>query len=125
MNGVALAPIGVLLLAACLIAISVSAVCDTSLIKQTPPEGGAGFYVQVMTVQSFRSLPDPRPRLRNSPIPILVLKGQCDNQKWGFTNEYLQLFPDHRLVVIPDAGHSIYREQPALYLAAIREFLTK
>jgi len=100
-----------------------STVCDTSLIAHTPPHAGAGFYVQVMTVASFRDVPDPRPRLKNSPIPILVLKGQCDNQKWGFTNEYLQLFPNHRLVVVPDAGHGIYGEQPARYLAAIKEFL--
>lgn len=100
-----------------------STVCDTSLIKLMQPRGGAGFYVQVMTVLSFRSLSDPRPKLRNSPIPILVLKGQCDNQKWGFTNEYLQLFPHHRLVVIPDAGHGIYGEQPERYLAAIRGYL--
>lgn len=100
-----------------------STFCDTSLIKHTPPESGAGFYVQVMTVHSFRSMRDPRPRLRDLPIPILVLKGQCDNQKWGFTNEYLQLFPNHRLVVIPDAGHGIFGEQPGRYLAAIRDFL--
>jgi proline iminopeptidase len=100
-----------------------STVCDTSKIRELPLEGGAGYYAQVMTVQSFRTLPDPRPRLKNSSIPILVLKGQCDNQKWGFTNEYLQLFPDHRLVVIPDAGHFIFFEQPERYLSAIRDFL--
>jgi proline iminopeptidase len=110
--------------AACLASnVDWSTLRDTSLIKHTPPQGGAGFYVQVMTVHSFRSLPDPRPRLRNLPIPILVLKGQCDSQKWGFTNEYLQLFPNHRLVVIPGAGHFIYGEQPELYLEAIRGFL--
>ena len=100
-----------------------STVCDTSLIKHTLPHAGAGFYVQVMTVASFRHVPDPRLKLQNSPIPILVLKGQCDNQKWGFTNEYLQLFPNHRLVVIPDAGHGLYGEQPERYVAEIKAFL--
>ena len=100
-----------------------STVCDTSKIRDMPHEGGAGYYVQVMTVHSFKNLPDPRPKLKNSTIPILVMKGQCDNQKWGFTNEYLQLFPDHHLVVIPDAGHFIFFEQPERYLSAIRDFL--
>jgi len=100
-----------------------STVCDTALINRSPARGGAGYYVQVMTVRSFRDLPDPRPKLKNSPIALLVLKGQCDNQKWGFTNEYLQLFPHHRLIVVPDAGHEIYRERPQRYLAAIRDFL--
>jgi proline iminopeptidase len=100
-----------------------STVCDTAKIRELPLEGGAGYYAQVMTVQSFRNLPDPRQKLKNSNIPVLVLKGQCDNQKWGFTNEYLQLFPNHRLVVIPDAGHFIFFEQPERYLSAIRDFL--
>ncbi|HTI91879.1 MAG TPA: alpha/beta hydrolase [Puia sp.] len=100
-----------------------STVCDTSRIRQMRPKGGAGFYVQVMTVQSFGSLPDPRPRIRNLPIPLLVIKGQCDNQQWGFTKEYLDLFPHHQLVVIPDAGHGIFVEQPERYLSAIRDFL--
>lgn len=101
-----------------------STVCDTSLIDHSPARGGAGYYVQVMTMLSCRNLPDPRQKLSNSPIPLLVLKGQCDNQKWGYTNEYLQLFPRHRLIVVPDAGHGIYGEQPRLYLAAIRDFLS-
>jgi pimeloyl-ACP methyl ester carboxylesterase len=42
-------------------------------------------------------------------------------QSWG--KEYLDLFPHHELVVVPDAGHGIFVEQPALYLSAIRAFL--
>jgi proline iminopeptidase len=66
---------------------------------------------------------DPRPKLRNSPIPLLVLKGQYDNQKWGYTHEYLELFPNHLLLVLPNAGHSVSSEQPALFLADVRDFL--
>jgi proline iminopeptidase len=98
-----------------------STVCDTA--NALPAQGGGGFYVQVMTVKSFADMQDPRPKLKDSNIPILVLKGQCDNQKWGFTQEYLELFPKHKLVVVPDAGHSISIEQPARYLAEIRRFL--
>ena len=68
---------------------------------------------------------DPRPALKASSIPILVMKGQCDNQKWGFTNEYLQVFKNHQLVIIPNAGHSISVEQPSLYLETIADFLNK
>jgi proline iminopeptidase len=100
-----------------------STVCDTAVVL--PAEAGAGFYVQRMTVRSFGSVADPRPRLRDCPVPVLILKGQCDNQRWGFTQEYAELFPDHRLVVMRDAGHSIAAEQPAAYLAAIRSFLDR
>jgi proline iminopeptidase len=100
-----------------------STVCDTARIREMTLKGGAGFYAQVMTVKSFGSLPDPRPRLQNLPMPLLVMKGQCDNQAWGFTKEYLDLFPHHRLAVIPDAGHGIFGEQPARYLETIKDFL--
>ncbi len=122
-----------------------SVVCDTSRITAMSPRdeegmdvpaqasknipyekqvsGGAGFYAAVMTVRSFGSTPDPRPKLRNLPIPLLLMKGQCDNQPWGADKEYLDLFPNHRLVIVPDAGHGIYVEQPELYLETIKDFL--
>lgn len=98
-------------------------VCDTT--KALKAEGGGGFYAQVVTVQSFALLQDPRPSLKNSKISILVIKGQCDNQKWGYTSEYLNLFANHQLAIIPNAGHSISIEEPALYLKTIRDFLNK
>lgn len=108
-----------------------STVFDTALIRQMYPAkrrptstGPAGFYVGLMTVQSFSTTPNPRPKLQNSPIPILVMKGQYDNQKWGFTKEYLDIFPNHQLAIIPNAGHGIFIEQREVYLATIRKFLT-
>jgi proline iminopeptidase len=100
-----------------------STVADTSHIQTSIPGIGAGYYDQVMTAQSFSGTPDPRPKLKNSTIPILVMKGQYDNQKWGFTHEYLDLFPRHRLVVFPNAGHCIACEQLQAYQETIRSFL--
>ena len=96
-------------------------VCDTS--NALKAEAGGGFYVQVMTVRSFSTIKDPRPKLKDCTVSILIMKGQCDNQPWGFVNEYLELFPNHQLKIIPDAGHSISIEQPELYLENIRDFL--
>ena len=98
-------------------------VCDTS--KAPKAEAGGGFYAQVMTMKSLDVVEDPRLRLKGLTIPVLVMKGQCDNQKWGYLTEYLELFPVHRLVVIPGAGHSISIEQPGLYIETIRNFLIK
>ncbi len=100
-----------------------STVCDTSL--KLVSEGGAGFYAQVMTIQSLSEVRDPRLKIKNPGIPVLVMKGQCDNQKWGYTNEYLQLFPNHKLVVVSGAGHSISTEQPGIYLNTILDFLNE
>jgi proline iminopeptidase len=96
-------------------------VCDTS--KALKAEGGGGFYAQVMTARSFKEIKDQRPKLKGSKIPVLIMKGQCDNQPWGFVNEYLELFPNHQLKIVPDAGHSISVEKPELYLKIIRDFL--
>ena len=98
-------------------------VCDIS--KALEAEGGGGFYAQVMTVQSLNEIQDTRPKLKGSKIPILLMKGDCDNWQWGFMNEYLELFPNHQLKIIPNAGHSISVEQPELYLKIIREFLNQ
>ena len=100
-----------------------STVCDTSKILKAV--AGSGFYAEVMTFKSLGQVQDPRPKLKNSNIPTLVMKGQCDNQKWGFTNEYLELFLNHQFAFIPDAGHFISVEQPESYIKVIKGFLIK
>ncbi|MDB5230944.1 MAG: alpha/beta hydrolase [Chitinophagaceae bacterium] len=100
-----------------------STVCDTAKIP--PAEAGGSFHAQVMTMKHFNDVNDPRPAIKKLNIPVLVMKGQCDNQKWGYTNEYLQLFTNHQLVIIPGAGHFIFLEQPDIYLQTIRNFLNK
>jgi proline iminopeptidase len=86
-------------------------------------ESGSGYYSMVKTVQSFNKTTDIRSKLTECPIPALIMRGQCDGIQWGYANEYLQLFINHRFVVIPGAGHSIGREQPEVYLKTIRQFL--
>ncbi|MFN8355861.1 MAG: alpha/beta hydrolase [Spirosomataceae bacterium] len=98
-----------------------STVCDTANIR--PEEAGNGFYASVMTLKSLEAIHDPRPTLKVLNTPVLVIKGQCDNQKWGYTSEYLALFKNSRLAFIPNAGHFIAVEQREAYLNILREFL--
>ena len=100
-----------------------STVCDTSNILKE--DAGSGFYSSVMTFSSLTKLPDRRPKMKQLTIPVLVMKGECDNQKWGFTNEYLELFKNSELKIIPGAGHFISVEQPQLYTKTILGFLKK
>ena len=65
-----------------------STVCDTTNIL--PSAGGGGYYAHLMTLKSLNEVDDPRPQLNKITLPLLILKGQCDNQSWGFTQEYLQ-----------------------------------
>lgn len=103
--------------------LSRSTVCDTSIHRPFVP--GGGYYAQLMTVNSFGTVGDPRPKLKDCRVPVLILKGDCDNQPWGYITEYFSLFPEHRFVFFHNAGHSISTEQPALYLNTITGFLNE
>jgi proline iminopeptidase len=100
-----------------------STVCDTSNILKE--DAGSGFYSSVMTFNSLTKTSDRRLKMQQQTTPILVMKGECDNQKWGFTNEYLELFKKSELKIIPGAGHFISVEQPQLYTKTILDFLNK
>lgn len=102
-------------------AMSKSTVCDTSILISM--ESGAGYYSMVKTVQSFDALPDPRAKIMDCPIPLLILRGQCDGMPWGYIVEYYTYFKNRKVEIIPGAGHAISREQPELYLHHIRTFL--
>lgn len=100
-----------------------STVCDTAKIPAL--NAGSGFYAGIMTFKNLLQVQDCRARLRMLEAPVLVIRGQCDNQPWGYTNEYITIFRNHRLAIIPDAGHYIWLEQPRLYLSTIRHFLSE
>jgi proline iminopeptidase len=102
-------------------ALNKSTVCDTA--NALPGSMGGGYYASIMTVHSFANVQDQRTKLKGNKVPLLLLQGQCDNQPWGYAQEYLELFPNAKLKLIPSAGHSIPTEQPDLYIQAIREFL--
>jgi proline iminopeptidase len=99
-----------------------STVVDASKMKL---KSGYGYYVQIKTAQSFNKILNKRKDLSKCNIPILIMLGQFDGGKWGYTEEYLRLFKNHQLVIIPKAGHSIALEQPELYIHTILTFLSK
>ncbi len=100
-----------------------SAVVDAATLPE--PRIGAGYYAHIMTYKSFFAFEDQRSQIKNDTLPVLLLRGQYDNQKWGYAEEYLALFPNHKLVIVPNAGHFMELEQPALYLQAITTFLNQ
>ncbi len=100
---------------------SKSALCDTSI--NLANRGNSGFYASIMTYKSILELKDFRAKINGINMSVLIMKGQCDNQPWGATNEYLSLFPKHKFVLIPNAGHFINVEQHEIYLREIKNFL--
>ena len=108
--------------------INKSTLYDTARIEQMSllkPEPRSGYYAEIMTFKNLLQCKDPRPALKAVDIPVLVLKSQYDNQPWGGTNEYLELFKHHRLTVIPNAGHAVTKEQPLLFIQHVRQFLNE
>jgi proline iminopeptidase len=98
-----------------------SMVCDTA--NAVTAEGTEGYYVHYMTRMSLGKVEDPRPKLLQCNIPVLIMKAQCDNQPWGYTAEYFDLFRNHQFVLVKNAGHNIFIEQPDVYVETIRKFL--
>jgi proline iminopeptidase len=98
-----------------------SMVCDSA--NAVVAGGTEGYYVHYMTRLSLGKVQNPRPKLVNCSVPALILKAQCDNQPWGYATEYLDIFRNHRFVLVKDAGHNIFIEQPDVYVSAIRNFL--
>ena len=104
-------------------ALNKSTLYDPSLVKES--SGGGGYYAHLMTFKSLMNIEDPRERMKKLKIPILIMKGQYDNQKWGFTREYVDLCERATLKVIPKAGHFIHVEQPEIYYQEIKNFLMR
>jgi proline iminopeptidase len=102
-------------------AVNRSTVCDTANIPAM--DAGGGYYAGVRTYKSLMEVKDYRAKLKDLELPVLILKGQCDNQPWGYTYEYTQVFKNNELKIIPSAGHFLWIEQPQRYYEAIRQFL--
>jgi proline iminopeptidase len=98
-------------------------VCDST--RAVVAEGTEGYYVHYMARLSLGKVSDPRAALAKSNIPVLVMKAQCDNQKWGYTQEYIDLFRNHQFIIVRNAGHNIFIEQPEEYVDAIYSFISK
>lgn len=87
--------------------------------------GGGGYYTHIMTVKSFQNVADKREKLKTLNTPVLIIRGQCDNQKWGFAKEYLDLFSNSKLEIIKGSGHDIISGNRAEYVEMIRDFLKR
>jgi len=86
-------------------------------------EGGGGYYSHIMTLKSIQEVANKRNSLKELHTPILIIRGQCDNQKWGYVNEYLDLFLNSKLKIINGVGHDIVNTEKEKYYELIEQFL--
>ena len=66
---------------------------------------------------------DLRPTLANLRMPILVIEGEKTNVPLDSTREWAKAVPGGRLLLIPNAGHATFVDQPKILLEAIAVFL--
>jgi pimeloyl-ACP methyl ester carboxylesterase len=99
--------------------------CDKKLVNQIGTTG-VGYYAHYAP----QLHPDPTDlplhldRLVMIKVPVLIIKPACDYLPWSATGGYRRAFPQAQLVMIPDAGHVAYVEQPMLYMSLMRAFLS-
>lgn len=85
--------------------------------------GGGGYYSHIMTAKSFDQVKNKKDQLKKLETPILILRGQCDNQSWGFTEEYLELFTNAHLEIIEGSGHDLINSTQEEYYTLVSAFL--
>jgi proline iminopeptidase len=87
---------------------------------------GVGYYAHYVPQlhQDPTDVPLYLDQLAMIKVPVLVIKPACDYVAWSAVLGYQRAFPQAQLVMIPDAGHVAYIEQPALYTDLVRAFLT-
>jgi proline iminopeptidase len=66
---------------------------------------------------------DFRPKLDRIAAPTLVVEGAETNVPHDATREWAVVMPNARLLLIPEAGHEVFLDQPAAFTAAVRQFL--
>lgn len=66
---------------------------------------------------------DLRPMLTRLKMPALVIEGEKTNVPLEATREWAKAPHDARLLLIPDAGHATFVEQPDAVLQAIQTFV--
>ncbi|MEI7661336.1 MAG: alpha/beta fold hydrolase [Bacteroidota bacterium] len=97
---------------------------DQGLAVTMKPGGHSGAYSNIRTGMFITRGKDRRKILSEMNIPVLILLGESDNLPWACVADYLHVFKNIKLTIIPGSGHSVFAFQPELCLKLAREFLS-
>jgi 3-oxoadipate enol-lactonase len=85
------------------------------------PTSAAGYQSQLMGSAAY---PGTKARLSTVTVPALVVTGDNDQIAPPINAQILwEALPNARIVVIPNAGHMVITDQPALLADAISQFI--
>jgi proline iminopeptidase len=84
---------------------------------------GNGGMMPLAVYLSMGRRHDYRDAFRKVAVPVLVIHGRDDMQPAASSRGFAELFPKHRIVEIAGAGHFVFADRPAEFVAAVKEFL--
>jgi proline iminopeptidase len=98
--------------------ISVVEIPADKMVQQGEPGGWMnwGMYISMGQRHDYRSA------LKQVTVPVLVLHGVDDLQSEAASRQYADLFPNARFLVLPDASHFAFVEQPEAFAEAVGDF---
>lgn len=99
-----------------------AAVESTPLTMQSGRPGGWMVWAQYISMGQRH---DYRPLLAEVSAPVLVIHGAEDLQSEAASRTYVQAFPHAEFVVIQDATHFPFEQQPERFAQVVAAFLSK
>jgi proline iminopeptidase len=91
---------------------------------QMPPQGRPGGWVAWGMYVSLGQRHDYRAALRSVTAPVLVIHGAEDLQSETASRSYAEAFPNAEFVVIQNASHFSFEEQPDEFARLVEKFLS-
>lgn len=102
--------------------VSVESVMDAASIPEQGQPGGWMVWAQYLSMGKRH---DYSTALADVGVPVLVIHGADDLQSETASRLYADAFPNSKFVVIEDASHFAFQEQPDLFADTVSEFLNK
>ncbi len=88
-----------------------------------PPEVvRRSLWVNEAILRSFGDF-DLRPEVRRVAAPVLVIHGAADVVPLAGARDWAASYPDARLLLMRRSGHLVHVEEPAVFFAAVEDFL--
>jgi proline iminopeptidase len=91
----------------------------------TPQQGRPGGWMVWAQYLSMGKRHDYTTALTDVDVPVLVIHGADDLQSETATRLYADTFPNSQFVIIENASHFAFQEQPEAFADALSEFLNK
>ena len=96
---------------------------DSHFARSVTPLVGDSATGAVVVARLRREGYDWRARLRDLPVPTLVVHGTADLLPWSEAEDTTRHLAEARLVPIPDAGHNPFWEAPDPFFSSVQAFL--